>query len=328
VESEQGETFPDESSSELPTIPKPLPERRIDEIEGDGPILIAIGGLHGNEQGGVEALERVCRALRTENVELKGTLVAMRGNRPALRANVRTLGRDLNRLWFPASLDLMQAQDPSQDDATDQEFRELWWEIKAIFEQGRPVYLLDLHSTSGEGPPFAVVLGEANSQRLGAQVGLPCVHGLNESIHGTLAGWFAQHYGASLVAEGGPSDQASTTKHLEEVVYSALAASGLMQSDHARVVRARQHLGQVTDGLPRHVDIFHREPAASVDFVMGELPTRRFQNFDAVHQDMPLARNRHGEILAPRDGYLIMPLYQDEGSDGFFLSAPCADPSA
>jgi hypothetical protein len=40
-----------------------------------------------------------------------------------------------------------------------------------------------------------------------------------------------------------------------------------------------------------------------------------------------LADNKHGPVLAAKDGYLIMPLYQNKGSEGFFLAEPCQDPS-
>ena len=36
-------------------------------------------------------------------------------------------------------------------------------------------------------------------------------------------------------------------------------------------------------------------------------------------EDWRVACNRFGEILSPADGYLLMPLYQKKGDDGFFL---------
>lgn len=322
MESKSQASAPSTSSSD----PTPLPERLIDRIEGDGPVLIAVGGLHGNEPSGIVALERVCRALREQGLTLEGTLIALRGNRPALAKGQRMIERDLNRVWSPLILEHLLRRDPAEDDTTDQEMRALWWEINAAKESGRPLFLLDLHSTSGLGPPFCVVLGNQPSQRLAASIGLPCVHGLNESIRGTLAEWFSHGYGASMVAEGGKCGEESTIRHLEAVIYSAMGTSGLLGEEHDRVRTARQLLQQATEEIPHHVRVFYREPASGVDFVMGEAQGRRFQNFDSVRQGDHLARNRDGAVFAQRDGYLIMPLYQAEGGDGFFLAEACEGP--
>jgi succinylglutamate desuccinylase len=44
-----------------------------------------------------------------------------------------------------------------------------------------------------------------------------------------------------------------------------------------------------------------------------------FGNFHPVRQGELLANDRHGEIYAPADGMILMPLYQPQGSEGFFL---------
>jgi succinylglutamate desuccinylase len=46
---------------------------------------------------------------------------------------------------------------------------------------------------------------------------------------------------------------------------------------------------------------------------------RSFENFDYVEKGTLLATNRYGDVLASSDGYLLMPLYQVQGDDGFFL---------
>jgi succinylglutamate desuccinylase len=43
-----------------------------------------------------------------------------------------------------------------------------------------------------------------------------------------------------------------------------------------------------------------------------------FRNLDLARAGQLLARDRKGEIRAPRDGLVILPLYQGQGSDGFF----------
>jgi succinylglutamate desuccinylase len=44
-----------------------------------------------------------------------------------------------------------------------------------------------------------------------------------------------------------------------------------------------------------------------------------FQHFTPVSEGQLLAIYQGQEILAPVSGYILMPLYQKQGSDGFFL---------
>jgi succinylglutamate desuccinylase len=44
-----------------------------------------------------------------------------------------------------------------------------------------------------------------------------------------------------------------------------------------------------------------------------------WRNFQAVGRGQPLARDAHGDIVAQQHGRILMPLYQAQGEDGFFL---------
>ena len=49
-----------------------------------------------------------------------------------------------------------------------------------------------------------------------------------------------------------------------------------------------------------------------------------FRNFDPVRRAQILATDRDGEITAPESGLIMMPLYQKQGNDGFFIVRPVA----
>ena len=44
-----------------------------------------------------------------------------------------------------------------------------------------------------------------------------------------------------------------------------------------------------------------------------------FKNFDKVKEGDLLAKDKRGPIFAKKSGFLLMPLYQKEGNDGFFI---------
>jgi hypothetical protein len=49
-----------------------------------------------------------------------------------------------------------------------------------------------------------------------------------------------------------------------------------------------------------------------------------FENFQPVRRGQVLARNNKGEIRAPENGLILMPLYQKLGEDGFFIGREVA----
>ncbi|MHC4922511.1 MAG: hypothetical protein ACYTG4_00315 [Planctomycetota bacterium] len=69
--------------------------------------------------------------------------------------------------------------------------------------------------------------------------------------------------------------------------------------------------------MPRVVEIRYRhhiEPSDEFRMEPG------FRSFDVVETGQLLARDRNGEIRARQSGRLLMPLYQGQGEDGFFIA--------
>ena len=47
-----------------------------------------------------------------------------------------------------------------------------------------------------------------------------------------------------------------------------------------------------------------------------------YQNFQAIQKGEELAFNQEGSILSPCNGMILMPKYQSQGEDGFFIIQP------
>src|ERR1700753_3973478 len=67
--------------------------------DADGPTLIAIGSLHGNEPAGALALEDVAFRLEQIKDEIRVRVYLIVGNMRALEKRVRFIDDDLNRSW-------------------------------------------------------------------------------------------------------------------------------------------------------------------------------------------------------------------------------------
>lgn len=310
------------------TTPAPQPvrgprlaSREIGRVRGElaGPTLICVGGVHGNEPGGTIASERVLEVLASRVRDLRGELVAFAGNLAALRMKRRYQAKDLNRVWTAARVRELEARpDRTGDDPEDLEQRELLHVVDEAIQRARgPVFFMDLHTTSASGIPF-VLFGDTLPQRAFARAfPLPIILGLEEQVDGVMSEYFTHHGCITLTIEGGQHEDPASIDNLEAAVWIALVHAGLVQQGDFAREHARSHalLDSRRGELPRVMEVVERHAiTAADDFQMAP----GFANLDRAHQGQLLARDRRGDIRAPSDGLVILPLYQGLGNDGFF----------
>jgi succinylglutamate desuccinylase len=288
--------------------------------ERPGPTLIAIAGVHGNERAGVPATRRVLAMLERRSGAARGELLAICGNLGAMRDGVRFRHRDMNRAWTEARVADVEKRaktDPSSLDVEDQEQLEILSAIRDAIARARgPVYIVDLHTTSAPGLPFMLFGDTLNQRRFASAIPLPIVLGLQEQVDGTLCSYWTTHGCIGLGIEGGQNDDPASIDNLEAVLLLAAESAGIFGTGlltetgaaHALLERRRGSLPHVMEVVSRHPitaeDRFKMEPG--------------FLNLARVRQDQLLARDRAGEIRAQKDGYILLPLYQGLGAEGFF----------
>lgn len=283
----------------------------------DGPLIVVVGGLHGNEPAGVHAAFQVLETLQLERITVRGRVVALAGNRAALAERERFLARDLNRVWCDAEIGALRRRDPAHDDPEGREQRELLQALESEVDAwDGPLNLLDLHTTSAGGAPFCLAADTLQNRALAGCLPLPMVMGLEEGIEGPLLSWLADRGHPALVVEGGRHEGPQTEAQLAAAVWIYLAAAGALDSDQAQVVAAHEFLQEAASGPPGVFEIVHKHPVATGD-AYRMLP--EFDNFQPIDIGQPLANDRHGLIRSPCRGLMLMPLYQDQGSDGYFL---------
>jgi succinylglutamate desuccinylase len=297
-----------------------VPEQReIGRIVGRaaGPTLVVVGGMHGNEPGGGLAARRVLERLSRKDVEVRGELVALAGNVGALRAGRRYHVKDLNRQWSDDHVRVVKAQPAAKDDAEDREQRDLLAAIEAAMGRARgPVFLVDLHTTSAPGIPFLITGDTLAQRRLAVAFPLPIVLGLEEQLDGALSEYWTRRGCVTFAVEGGQHQDPAAIDSLESVLFVAVQATGVVRGAlHAEVARSQRLLEQRRGTLPHVMEVVERHAITDDDrFVMEP----GFRNLDRARGGQLLARDARGEILAPRDGLVILPLYQPSGNDGFF----------
>ncbi len=305
----------DSPDRSLVHIPRVIGEYTAGQV---GSTVVVIGGIHGNEPAGIFALHRVFQQLKEKKWPLKGRLIGVSGNRGALAKGKRFQGRDLNRKWYPASI---QALSDNMDDSPvpeDHEQRELANLFEKLAQESQtPLIFLDIHSTSAKGAAFCGIADTLRNRKIAFPLEVPVVFGLEETIEGSMLGFLDDLGHITTAFEGGQHDDPETIDNAEAAIWQTLYTSGLLEQK--MVPNHHEHL-QRLKGLrgtfPQFVEIRYRHKITEDD---GFKMNPGYHNFQKITQDECLAQDHTGKLYAEESGRILMPLYQPLGEDGYFV---------
>src|SRR5680860_851872 len=156
-----------------------------------GPLIIMIGGIHGNEKAGVKALEYLIKMLEVEHItnetfQFMGRLIAMKGNIQALQRNKRYINRDLNRMFRNDLLESVLTKEVRAGE--EKELVEIIDLIKNSIADYHPeeLFVLDLHTTTATGGIFTIVDGSPEALEIGLDLKAPVIEGFLDGVKGTI----------------------------------------------------------------------------------------------------------------------------------------------
>lgn len=286
--------------------------REIGRHLGGGPTVVFIGATHGNEPAGVLALQRVF-ACGLDGVRARVHGVV--GNLRALVRGRRYVDHDLNRGWSEAVANDLRSRPREALGAEDHERLDL---LDFFDGLPTPTTFVDLHTTSGHAAPFSVVPDQHGNRALAREMGIPALLGLAESLEGNLVSFLGDRGHVGIGIEGGEHHDPASVDHHESVVWMTLAALGCIQDDPAT---HRSRLRSATLGHPAAARVVFRHGVDDDDCFVMEPGLSNFQPIDA---GQVVARDRAGLIRAPMDGLMMLPKYQGQGDDGFFIARHAA----
>ena len=284
----------------------------------DGALVLCLGGIHGNEAAGVHALERVFEVLHRTKPQMRGTLVGLVGNLRALEVDARFLDHDLNRVWLPDRLASIHSL--KDDDAENIEQRDLLDTMRNVIgRHRREVYFVDLHTSSAEGPPFACIGDTIRNRRFAQHFLVPVILGLEEQLEGALLEYLNNLGVVTLGFEGGEHYSDSAVDYLEAGVWRALVGAGCLDEGVLPEIRHASEAFRASSAeLPRWLGIRYRHAVAEGD---GFRMRPGYRNFRMVSKGEVVAEDRaSGKIETYYRARILLPLYQGQGDDGFFLA--------
>jgi succinylglutamate desuccinylase len=181
----------------------------------------------------------------------------------------------------------------------------------------------DLHSTSSDQGNFVVVPEPVSNHAVIKALQLPVVVDIDKYLRGTLLSYYHDQGYVSFAFEGGMIGTESVYQLHTSGIWEILDKAGcISHHDHEIEDHYANHLHGISRTLPDKVKVLYRESIQAGD---GFRMLPGFHNFMPVRAGQQLAVNHKGNITAPVDGLIFMPLYQAEGNDGFFIVQPVGE---
>lgn len=297
-------------------------QRIIGSIKGseEGPVIIILAGMHGNEPSGVKALENVFDILDAAQVSFNGYFIGIRANLQALNSNVRYIDEDMNRIWFPGIIEQIRETPREELDSSERvEIKQVLALLdKLIAGKGNaPVILADLHSFSAEGCMFAITARKKHHVDLLSRLHVPMIFGIENTLRGTALRYYQDQGHLTFALEGGQHENDLTVYNVTAALMIMLKETGCIDAGSVvQINKFDKHLKEHTQNVPAKVELVYQHIIEEGDdFSMRP----GFKNFQSVKKGEWLASDKDGKIRAQCGGYVVMPLYQDQGNDGFFL---------
>ena len=178
---------------------------------------------------------------------------------------------------------------------------------------------LDLHTTTAYGGIFSIATDDPESVRIGIEMHAPVIKGMLEGIYGTTLHFFNnKNFEPETVAvcfESGQHQEPLSVNRAIAALTNCMRTIGCVRGEDVEN-RHDALLIEYGRSLPKVAELItcHRiAPGDNFEMVPN------FKNFQEVSAGQVLAYDKHGAITARTDGLILMPLYQMQGDDGFFL---------
>jgi hypothetical protein len=195
---------------------------------------------------------------------------------------------------------------------------ELWSYIDNLLQEStEKFYFVDLHTTSVKSEPFIFMSDTLMNRKFIRKTPVPVVIGIEEHLNEPLLSYVNELGYPSLAFEGGQHIDPESVRNHEAMIWLSIVNAGLMK--RIEVPKYNKHYHQLyhaTEGNKKVYEIRMRQGLYPDDeFKM--LPG--FENFQKVKKGEPLAILNGHTMKANENARIFMPLYQDQGDDGFFL---------
>ncbi|MGB0453238.1 MAG: hypothetical protein ACPGJV_05945 [Bacteriovoracaceae bacterium] len=288
-------------------------ENQVSDFEGHiaiksdvhGPKIIVIGGTHGNEPAGVEAIFHVFNRLHGKKALVMGEIQFILGNPSAYKDDVRYLDYDLNRAF---------RRDGNEHYDTQAYEIQRSYEIMEILEKAEPFDLLiDLHSVS-RGDEKILIYGKSqlNSRDFVSKLEFPFPHLVydRDFLSGLLIEKAYERGALAFAVECGNHNSKFAHFVAEEIIQRSLMVFDMVDPDEIQANEFEAAGHTIIHDDHRYVIIDKIIPGDGFKFILSEEDTVIFLAKDQVY-----AQDEKRLYKAPEDCYLLMAAKNVKPSD-------------
>jgi len=265
---------------------------------------------HGNEIAGFKALNQLFDNLYELENHVEANIYGIIGNREAHEKNMRYIDTDLNRIW---TRDNLLQIDQKMRKA--HEFRELKSIYQIIEEKSMDktgeLYFVDLHTTSSQSKPFIVMNDSLKNIKFTSGLGVSVIIGVERFISGSMLDFFNERGYVSFAFEGGRHNDQDAVYAIEDFCIKILMRTKSLAKNGVKMIKQKIKLkpSKFYEMKYRHKINKHDE------FQM----LNGYKNFQPVKKGEKLAMHNQKIVKSPNNYTIFMPLYQQQGEDGFFF---------
>jgi succinylglutamate desuccinylase len=291
----------------------------------NGTLVVFTAAMHGNERAGVDGLRKLFRYLEEQSENdlrssVQGKIIGLTGNEKAFKSGKRYIAKDMNRCWLPGDIDRITKAPFEILQDEDLEIRQFLDTLSPELSGVRQMFMLDLHTTSSEGGIFCIAGQNNEAIHLAHNLGVPVVLGLLDGLQGTTLQYFDKDNTGtdtiSIAFEAGQHDDPLSAERCFQACLRFLQGVGCLSVSDEQEVLINNDPESINP-LPEIVKVTYRQPVEkNSEWRMHP----GYRNFQKVNAGEPLATYEGKEVVSPTDGYLLMPLYQAQGKDGFFIA--------
>ncbi len=277
--------------------------------------LIVLGGIHGNETGGIDAIKRVMKFFNTHpEIKIDGKIYFIKGNLKALEKGERFIDKDLNRLWKQEYIN-----DSTHKHYDIKELQELHRliSVEICKNNYEDCTLLDLHTFSAESGVFCIPAGNSKSIELARSFQTPFIEKLVDSLPETALNYFGNKGITGVVFEGGTHGSEEAVNNLEAGIFHIIGYLKMLNSDKTSIIeKMRKKLECISRNFPHYLELTYIHKLNEYN----KYETKEgYYNFKKIIKDEIIGFQDGDIVKSPSNGYILMPLYQKKGSDGFFI---------
>ena len=296
-----------------------------------GPLLLVLTQIHGNEPAGKKAIESLFEIIdleyyKNKNFDFRGNIVGLIGNLEASNKGLRYIDTDLNRLWTLENVDKIKKNKSKNFNTEESQLFDLLETINFYISKfhNQQIVILDIHTTTAEGGVFIIPSEDNLSKEIARNINAPVLNGFLKDLNGTILHYFQKSNFTdldicSICFEAGQHQSTDSIDYaLSAIIQCFTSIGGFYPED----VDPKHSQKLSMNHLPKEADlIYSHRIKEGDDFSMRS--DKIFKNFDKVSKGELLAYDKFGEIRSKEDGMILMPLYQKQGNDGFFIIKEC-----